>query len=83
MTLAIADAEAILRARLGEAARPTADYVIGFRTPSGKVPPFTARASETRIWFQAPGRPVIDGVRLMDSPSNGNSNINGPLEANP
>jgi hypothetical protein len=79
MTLAIADAEAILRSRLGESAKPPTDYVVGFTTPSGKVLAIHREANETRIWFQPPEPPKLDGVRIMDSPSNGNSNINGPL----
>jgi hypothetical protein len=79
MTLAIADAEAILRSRLGEPAKPPTDYIVGFATPSGKVLAIHREASETRVWFQPPEPPNLDGVRLMNSPSNGNSNINGPL----
>jgi hypothetical protein len=79
MTLAIADAEAILRSRLGEPAKPPTDYVVGFTTPSGKVLAIHREPTETRIWFQPPAPPNLDGVRLMDSASNGNSNINGPL----
>ena len=79
MTLAIADAEAILRLRLGEPAKPPTDYVVGFTTPSGKVLAIHRVANETRIWFQPPAPPNLDGVQLMDAASNGNSNINGPL----
>jgi hypothetical protein len=79
MTLAIADAEAILRSRLGEPAKPSTDYVVGFKTPSGKVLAIHREATETRIWFQPPAPPNLDGVHLMDAASNGNSNINGPL----
>jgi hypothetical protein len=79
MTLAITDAEAILRSRLGEPAKPSTDYVVGFTTPSGKVLAIHREANETRIWFQPPAPPNLNGVRLMDSASNGNSNINGPL----
>ena len=79
MTLAIADAEAILRLRLGESAKPPTDYVVGFKTASGKVLAIHREATETRIWFQPPAPPNFDGVRLMDAASNGNSNINGPL----
>jgi hypothetical protein len=80
MTLAIADAEAILHSRLGEPAKPPTDYVVGFTTPSGRVLAIHREASETRVWFQAPRPPNLDGVRLMDGPSNGNSNINGLLQ---
>jgi hypothetical protein len=79
MTLAIADAEAILRSRLGEPAKPPTDYVVGFTTPSGKVLAIHREAAETRIWFQPPAPPNLDGVHLLDAASNGNSNINGPL----
>jgi hypothetical protein len=79
MTLAIADAEAILRLRLGEPAKPPTDYVVGFKTPSGKVLAIHREASETRIWFQPPAPSDLDGVHLLDAASNGNSNINGPL----
>lgn len=79
MTLAIADAEAILRSRLGEPAKQPTDYVVGFTTPSGKVLAIHREATETRVWFQPPAPPDLDGVRLMDATSNGNSNINGPL----
>lgn len=80
MTLAIADAEAILRTRLGVPAKPPTDYVVGFKTPSGKVLAIHREASETRVWFQPPEPPNLTGVRLMAAPSNGNSNINGPLQ---
>ncbi|MBA1140094.1 hypothetical protein [Mesorhizobium neociceri] len=79
MTLGIADAEAILRSRLGEPAKLPTDYVVGFTTPSGKVLAIHREATETRIWFQPPAPPILDGVHLMDSVSNSNSNINGPL----
>jgi hypothetical protein len=80
MTLAIADAEAILQSRLGGPAKPPTDYVIGFTTPSGKLLAIHREASETRVWFQALKPPSLDGVRLMTSPSNGNSNLNGLLQ---
>lgn len=79
MTLAIADAETILYSRLGGTAKPPTDYVVGFTTPSGKLLAIHREANETRIWFQPPEPPKFDGVRLIDSASNGNSNINGPL----
>jgi hypothetical protein len=79
MTLAIADAEAILRSRLGEPVKPPTDYVLGFTSPSGKVLAIHREATETRIWFQPPAPLNLDGVRLLDSASNGNSNISGPL----
>lgn len=79
MTLQIANAEAILRSRLGEPVKSPTEYVVGFKTPTGKVLAIHREANETRIWFQPPAPPSLDGVQLMDSVSNGNSNINGPL----
>lgn len=79
MTLAIADAEAILRLRLGQPAKPPTDYVLGFKTPAGRILAIHREATKTRIWFEPPAPPPLDGVHLMDAASNGNSNINGPL----
>jgi DNA polymerase-3 subunit epsilon len=79
MILKTADAERLLCARFGEPAKAPTNYVIGFHTRTGKVLAMHRKAAETRIWFQPPAPPVIDGVRLLDEPSNGNSNINGPL----
>ena len=79
MTLAIAEAESILRARLGEPAKTPTNYIVGYLTPSGKPLAIHREASETRIWFEPPAPPKLDGLRLMDGASSGNSNINGPL----
>ena len=79
MTLKPADAERLLSARLGEPAKAPTDYVIGFRTRTGKVLAMHRQASETRLWFQPPTPPAMDGVTLLADVSNGNSNINGPL----
>ena len=79
MTLAIAEAESILRARLGEPAKTPTNYIVGFLTPSVKPLAIHREASETRIWFEPPAPPKLDGLRLMDGASSGNSNINGPL----
>lgn len=79
MTLAIDDAEAILQERLGGPAKPSTKYVIGFSTPSGKILAIDRVQQETRVWFQPPAPPDLDGVRLMEGPANGNSNLNGPL----
>jgi hypothetical protein len=67
MTLAIADVEAILWSHLGEPAKPPTDYVVGFATPSGKLLAIDRVASETRVWFQPPEPPNLDGVRLLDT----------------
>ncbi|GLR55267.1 hypothetical protein KYK30_09770 [Shinella yambaruensis] len=79
MALNVSQAEAILKSKFGEPAKPPTDYVVGFKTPAGKVLAIHREATETRIWFQPPPPPPLDGVRLMDNASNGNSNINGPL----
>src|SRR5688572_18110317 len=80
MVLNVSQAEAILRSKFGEPAKPPTDYVVGFKTPAGKVLAIHREVAETRIWFQPPAPPKLDGVHLMDAASNGNSNINGPLQ---
>ena len=57
MTLKIADAERLLTARLGAPAKAPTEYVIGFRTRTGKVLATHRQASETRMWFQPPMPP--------------------------
>ncbi|CAB4327319.1 hypothetical protein [Brucella sp. 191011898] len=79
MALNVSQAETILKSKFGEPAKPPTDYVVGFKTPAGKVLAIHREAAETRIWFQPPAPPAIDGVRLLGNASNGNSNINGPL----
>lgn len=79
MALNVSQAEKILRSKFGEPAKPPTDYVVGFKTPEGKVLAIHREPAETRIWFQPPAPPTLDGVRLLDNASNGNSNINGPL----
>ena len=79
MTLKVIDAERLLIARFGEPAKAPTDYIIGFTTRSGKVLAMHRQASETRIWFQPPAPPPLDGVKLLADPNNGNSNINGAL----
>ena len=79
MTLPPSDAEQVLLTRYGEPAKEATDYVIGFQTPKGKVLAIHRTTQETRIWFQPPVPPTMDGITLLDQPNNGNSNINGPL----
>ncbi|WP_288942917.1 hypothetical protein [uncultured Roseovarius sp.] len=79
MTLPPKDAERALLARYGEPAKDPTDYVIGFRTPVGRVLAIHRTNQETRIWFQPPAPPQMDGITLLDEPNNGNSNINGPF----
>lgn len=78
MSLPVAVAEQILRQRFSEPAKQPTQYVIGFRTRTGRVLGLDRRASETRIWFQPPGPPELDGVVLMASSAK-NDNLNGPL----
>ncbi len=79
MTLSIQESEKILQSKLGQPTKTPTDKVIGFTTPIGKVLAVHREAAETRIWFEPPAPPTIEGVRLMDSPSNGNSNLVGQL----
>ncbi|MCT4373589.1 hypothetical protein CLG85_026150 [Yangia mangrovi] len=79
MTLSPTDAERVLLSRYGEPAKEATDYIIGFRNPVGRVLAIHRATLETRIWFQPPAPPELDGVTLLDKPNNGNSNINGPL----
>src|SRR5205085_2556230 len=78
MSLPVAVAEQILLQRFSEPAKLPTQYVIGFRTPTGRVLGLDRRASETRIWFQPPGPPELEGVVLMASSAK-NDNLNGPL----
>ncbi|MCF3595727.1 hypothetical protein LZG00_17170 [Rhodobacteraceae bacterium LMO-12] len=79
MTIPPKDAERVLLARYGEPAKAATDYIIGFRNTVGRVLAIHRATQETRIWFQPPAPPRLDGVTLLDEPNNGNSNINGPL----
>ena len=79
MTLKPTEAERLLRSRLGEPAKDPTQYVIGFRTRTGKLLAMYRTISETRVWFQPPAPPALDGVTLLPDADNGNSNINGAL----
>ncbi|MGE9271086.1 MAG: hypothetical protein ACQKBU_09820 [Verrucomicrobiales bacterium] len=79
MTITPTVAERLLIARYGDPAKPASDYVIGFRNPAGRVLAIHRTIQDTRIWFQPPAPPPIDGVTLLPEPNNGNSNLNGPL----
>ena len=78
MSLPIAVAEQILRGRFGEPAKPPTQYVIGFRTAVRRVLALHREAGETRIWFQPPAPPPLEGVTLMGSSAR-NSNLDGHL----
>ncbi len=80
MSLSVSQAERLLLKRYNTPAKAPTNYVIGFRTPAGKVLAMHRTTSETLIWFQPPAPPQIDDVELMVEPNNGNSNINGPFE---
>ena len=79
MTLTPSDAEQFLLTRYGEPAKSPTDYVIGFQNPTDRILAIHRTTQETRIWFQPPAPPTMEGVTLLDAPDNGNSNINGPL----
>jgi hypothetical protein len=53
MSLSVAVAEQILRARFGEPAKPPTQYVVGFKTTVGRVLVLHREAGETRMWFPA------------------------------
>ncbi len=79
MTLTPAEAERLLRSHYGDPAKEPTDYIIGFRNPVGRVLAIHRTNQTTRVWFQPPAPPHLDGVALLAGPNNGNSNINGPL----
>ncbi|MDP2780898.1 hypothetical protein [Devosia sp.] len=79
MSVPIATAEQVLRARFGAPVKEQTDYVIGFRTADGRVLALHRDASETRLWFLPPAPQGIEGVRLIRHAKN--SNLNGPLAA--
>jgi hypothetical protein len=80
MSLPIAAAERILRERFGEPAKPPTQYVIGFKTPLGRVLALHRDANETRIWFQPPAPALVYGITLMATSAK-NSNLDGPLSS--
>ncbi|WP_198670711.1 hypothetical protein [Oceanicella sp. SM1341] len=79
MTLAPAEAERLLRSRYGDPAKAPTDYIIGFRNSVGRVLAIHRTNQTTRVWFQPPAPPQLDGVALLPEPNNGNHHINGPL----
>ncbi len=79
MSLPVPEAERILRKRYGEPAKEPTKKIIGFKTPSGRVLALHNEAAETRVWFQPPKPPKLDGVIVLSGPTNRNSNINGPF----
>lgn len=77
MSVPVAAAEEILRRRFGAPVKAPTDYVVGFKTPKGRVLALHRDADETRLWFLPPAPADMDGVRLI--PYAKNSNLNGPL----
>jgi hypothetical protein len=77
MSVPIATAERLLRARFGAPAKTPTDYIIGFKTPLGRVLALHRTNTELSIWFQPPAPPEMDGVRQIGYAKN--SNLNGPL----
>lgn len=68
-------AEQFLIAWLGAPVKEV-QYVIGFRTPNGRLLALDRRASVARIWFMPPMRP-IEGVTYISHAKN--DNLNGRL----
>ena len=77
----VVEAERLLVQRLGLPVKPPTKYVIGFKTPNGKLLAMHRTSQLVRVWFQLPAPPAIGGLHLLHNPSNGNSNLNGPLKA--
>jgi hypothetical protein len=78
MSLPVAVAEKILLGRFGEPAKAPTQYVIGFKTSTGRIIALHREAGETRIWFQPPAPSRLEGVTLMVGSAK-NSNLDGPL----
>ena len=78
MTLSIAVAEKFLRHRFEDPAKPLPQYIIGFRTATVRDLGLHQETNETRIWFEQPAPPALEGVALMTI-STKNSNLDGPL----
>lgn len=70
-----ATAEQSLTAWLGPPIKDV-QYLVGFRTPNGRLIALDRRAAATRIWFMPPTRP-IEGVTYIAHAKN--DNLNGPF----
>ncbi|AJD41691.1 hypothetical protein C9413_32190 [Rhizobium sp. SEMIA 4085] len=77
MSVPTTTAEQILLARFGAPTKTPTEYVIGFKTPLGRVLALHRTLAELTLWFEPPAPPEMDGVRLIDYAKN--SNLNGPL----
>ncbi|CAN7290208.1 hypothetical protein [Pararhizobium sp. LjRoot238] len=77
MSVPIATAEQNLRTRFGAPAKTPTEYVIGFKTPRGRVLALHRTLAELTLWFEPPAPPEMDGVRLIAYAKN--SNLNGLL----
>ncbi|WP_426129707.1 hypothetical protein [Pararhizobium sp. PWRC1-1] len=75
--MSVPAAEQIVRARFGAPAKTATDYVIGFKTPAGRVLALHRTLAQTTLWFEPPAPPDMDGVRLIGYAKN--SNLNGAL----
>ena len=88
ITLANTDTERLLRAGLGSPINPVPSgpgegqdnkKVLGFDTPDGRVLALDRETKgKTRIWFQPPEPPALDGVVLRPT-SPINANLSGRL----
>ena len=78
MTLKPEDAERIFKERKMQPAKKPTKKIIGFLTSKGKVFAMPREQAETRIWFQRPVPPPLNGVELMRDGNDGNSNLKPP-----
>ncbi|WP_082529893.1 hypothetical protein [Rhizobium sp. Root1203] len=77
MSVPLATAEQMLRARFGAPAKTPTEYVIGFTTSQGRVLALHRKLAKLCIWFQPPAPPDMGGIRLIAYAKN--DNLNGPL----
>lgn len=75
MTLKVADAEEVLKSRLGGPVRRPTQKVIGFKTAGGRILALERGRAETRIWYRPPAAPALDGVESLANVSNKHSNL--------
>lgn len=75
MTLKPEVAERIFNERKMQPAKEPTKKIIGFLTSKGKIFAMPREQAETRIWFQRPAPPPLNGVELMRDGNDGNSNL--------
>jgi hypothetical protein len=81
MTLKVKEAEVILKSRFVEPVKTPTKKIVGYATPKGRLLALHRELRDTRIWFQRPAPPPLDGVELLADSNDGNSNPDsGPLK---